>query len=308
MARQELGPAALAVAQAVAGQLPAGPVVVGCSGGADSLALTLGAAWAASKKHAELLVLVIDHGLQAGSQEVADNVVAQLQGLGLSARGQRVEVLPGADGLEAAAREARLAALQAPGHPVLLGHTMDDQAENVLLGLLRGSGTRSLAGMANRNGKLIRPLLGLRRAITEQACREWELEPWQDPMNSDERFSRVRVRRTLVELSVGLGRDLVPALARTATLSRLDADYLDELAAGSSQQGPALSVSELEELPAALRLRVIHGWLESNGVSAEFVHVLAVSELVTSWRGQGPLSLPGGTVRRREAVLHFEPV
>ena len=171
MARRELGLASLTVAQAVAELLPAGPVVIGCSGGADSLAMALGARWAAPRCDAEVRCVVIDHGLQDGSELVARKVVDLLTGEGGAAESRRVDVVAGAPGgPEAAARTARLESLASDGLPVLLGHTLDDQAESVLLGLLRGSGTRSLAAMAAVRGPFLRPLLGVRRATTMAAC------------------------------------------------------------------------------------------------------------------------------------------
>ncbi|WP_197511728.1 tRNA lysidine(34) synthetase [Tessaracoccus coleopterorum] len=135
------------MAQAVAAGLPEGDVIVGCSGGADSLALALGADWAVRRRGTGVATaVVVDHGLQAGSARIAEGAVNSLATYGVRARIVRVEVSPDGDGVEAAAREARLVALAADGLPVLLGHTLDDQAETVLLGLLRGSGTRSLAG------------------------------------------------------------------------------------------------------------------------------------------------------------------
>ncbi|MDO5094152.1 MAG: tRNA lysidine(34) synthetase TilS [Propionibacteriaceae bacterium] len=299
MARRELGPAALRVARAVALRLPAGPVLVGVSGGADSLALALGAAWAAPRSGAQVRCVVVDHGLQPGSAEVADGVAATLRERGLRAEVRRVTVTDGG-GLEAAAREARLAALTRDGHPVLLGHTLDDQAETVLLGLLRGSGLRSLAGMAPVRGLLRRPLLGLRRADTEAACRDWGVDWWRDPMNQDPRFARVRARAALALLDDQLGRDLAVALARTARLAAADADYLDSLAVAARAQladGDALDVAGLTDLPEALRGRVLLAWLRELG-AAEQVHVDAVTALVDVWHGQGPVAVPGGSVRR----------
>ena len=306
MARRELGPAALRVSQAVAGALPGGDVVVGCSGGADSLALVLGAQWAARRTGDAVRAVVIDHGLQAGSGEVAAAVVGLLSERGVDAEALRVEVDPAhPDGVEAAAREARLAALESFGLPVLLGHTLDDQAETVLLGLLRGSGTRSLAGMAERRGPFIRPLLGLRRSDTEEACRDWGVEPWADPMNDDDRFARVRARRLLGLVSDELRRDVAPALARTARLARADADHLDALAAEAAPSGEELPVGALEGLPDSLRHRAIQQWLTRHSPSAGMVHVLAVAALVDDWRGQGPVSVPGGAVARVEGRLTF---
>lgn len=309
MARRELGPAALAIGQAVGGLLPAGPVVVGCSGGADSLALALGARWAAARRGTTLSCVVVDHGLQEGSQRVAAGVVDLLWREGLTAHVRRVDVeRVGAGGVESAARDARLHALAADGHPVLLGHTLDDQAESVLLGLLRGSGSRSLAGMAPVRGPFLRPLLGLRRATTVAACAEWGVEVWEDPHNSDERFRRVRARHHLVTLSEALGRDVAPALARSATLARMDADFLDDLAASAvdgREQTGAVDVAQVGALPDAVRLRVLRDWIASRGAGhVSMAHVLAVDTLVTTWRGQGPVAVPGGEVLRRGTTLH----
>ena len=151
-------------------------------------------------------------------------------------------------GPEAAARTARYAALQseAAGRQatIWLGHTLDDQAESVLLGLARGSGPRSLAGMAARTGRLVRPLLGLRRSVTEQACAELDLDPWRDPHNDDPRFARVRVRRTVLPtLEAELGPGVAEALARTAALVRDDADLLDGLAAEADPGTDALDAA-----------------------------------------------------------------
>lgn len=309
MARRELGPASLAVAQAVAELLPPGPVVLGCSGGADSLALALGARWAAPRRGTQVTCIVIDHGLQEGSDLVASHVVDLLAREGLAAESRRVDVAPDAPGgPESAAREVRLNALAREGLPVLLGHTLDDQAESVLLGLLRGSGPRSLAGMAGKRGLFLRPLLGVRRATTVEACRQWGVDVWDDPHNSDPRYRRVRARHHLEALSEALGQDVAPALARSAALARMDADFLDGLA-GEAVQGLDLTgnlpIQAVCDLPDALRLRVLRDWLASQGVPhVEMVHVLAVDGLVTSWRGQGPVNVPRGRVGRRGATLH----
>lgn len=303
MARRELGPASLEVARAVASVWPGGDVVVACSGGADSLALALGAAWAARRGGGAPLAVVVDHQLQPGSDEVARQVEEQLAHHAIEARTVSVTVEPGADGLEAAARDARHAALEAFGRPVLLGHTLDDQAEQVFLGLVRGSGTRAVAGMPARRGPFLRPLLGIRRATTERACAEWGVTPWHDPMNADPSFMRVRVRRALAGLEDVVGRDLAPNLARTASLARADADALDALV--DTPTAPALLVDEIRELPDALRWRLLKSWLEAQGAQPAMVHVLAVDALVTSWRGQGPIDVPGGRVQRAENELRL---
>ena len=201
-----------------------------------------------------------------------------------------------------------MAALSRDGHPVLLGHTLDDQAETVLLGLLRGSGIRSLAGMAPRRGLFLRPLLGIRRAEAEAACREWGIDWWSDPMNSDPRFARVRARSVLALLSTELGRDVAVGLARTARLARRDADLLDELAELAltrAARGDALDVAVLVAQPDALRGRMLLSWLRNHGCLAGQVHVAAVDDLVVSWRGQGPVLVPGGSVRRVSGRLEW---
>lgn len=308
MARRELGPAALAVSQAVARMLP-DDAVIGCSGGADSLALALGAGWAAARAGAQVHCVIVDHGLQAGSDEVAERVRSLLIENQLSAEVVRVSVdTLGQDGLEAAAREARLAALSQFGRPVLLGHTMDDQAESVLLGLLRGSGPRSLAGMRSQRDQFLRPLLGLRRATTQQACREWGASWWDDPHNNEARFARVRARDLLTRLSAELDRDLVPALARSADLARVDVDYLDELAdvrwhGLNLSDDQALSVDVLAAEPGAIRLRLIRRWLVGAGLEPVSAQLQAIDDLICRWRGQGPVNLAGACVARRNGRL-----
>lgn len=303
MAERELGPAALRVARAVASMLPPGECVVGCSGGADSMALALGAQWAARLAGGFVRAVVVDHGLQAGSDEVAALVAERLAGRGLAVEVRRVEV-SGPGGTEAAAREARLAALAADGVPVLLGHTLDDQAETVLLGLARGSGARSLAGMAPVRGQFVRPLLGLRRAVTEQACREWGVAWWGDPHNADERFARVRVRhRVLPVLESNLGPGIAEALARTADLARADADALDAAVPPIDGDPGARWLAGLDE---ALRLRAIREWLRNSGATdLALDHVRAVERLVVDWRGQKGVTVPGGRVVRRDGHLKF---
>lgn len=283
-----------------------GGFVVGCSGGADSSALALGAQVAASMRGVPVSAVIVDHGLQEGSSDVAQAVRSRLVERGLDARVARVEVAVGGAGLEAAARDARLAALAEPGLPVLLGHTLDDQAEQVLLGLARGSGTRSLAGIPPRRGRFYRPLLGLRRSMTEQACAEWGIDVWTDPHNSDVSLTRARVRaRVLPLLEAELGPGLAEALARTADLARADADALDALAPPA---GDAPSTLWLAGLDPALRGRVLKSWLVDQGATDITAgHVAAVDRLVTAWRGQRGVDVPGGRVRRQDGRLRWHP-
>jgi len=289
-------PAVAAVRSAVRPGLT-GPVLVACSGGADSLALAAAVAFEAPRAGVPAGAVTVDHGLQAGSAERAEATAALLRGLGLDpVLVRRVEVGT-AGGPEAAAREARYAALSAAasGHGacVALGHTRDDQAETVLLGLGRGSGARSLAGMAPLRPPWWRPLLGLPRATTRAACTAQGLPVWDDPHNTDPAFTRVRLRTEVLPLLEDvLGGGVAAALARTAAMLREDGEALD--AAAAAVPDPA-DCAALAALPAALRRRVLRRWLLAAGTpDLAAVHLQAVDALVVSWRGQGRVDLPGG--------------
>ncbi|MBY8855788.1 tRNA lysidine(34) synthetase TilS [Nocardia sp. CA2R105] len=304
--------AALALRRAVRGWLarhaPAGVVAVGLSGGADSLALT-----AASVAEAAVVdALIVDHGLQEGSAAVAAEAARAALELGVrSARVLTVRVR-GEGGLEAAARRARYEALDGAraGLPVLLGHTLDDQAETVLLGLARGSGGRSIQGMAEFAEPWGRPLLEVRRAQTRQLCADLGLTPHEDPHNSSPAFTRVRLRTEVLPLlEEVLGGSVAPALARTAAQLRADGAALDAIAdelLTSATDGDTLSVETIATAPAAIRRRVIRAWLLSGGAKAlTEKHLRAVDALITNWRGQGGVAVGGakpGTrlVARRE--------
>ncbi|MFI5779990.1 tRNA lysidine(34) synthetase TilS [Nocardia sp. NPDC051570] len=294
-------PAALDVRRAVRNWLsefaPAGVVAVGLSGGADSLALT-----AAAVAEAEVVdALIVDHDLQPGSDRVAAEAAEAALGLGCrAARVLTVEV-GGAGGLEAAARRARYAALDTArdGLPVLLGHTLDDQAETVLLGLARGSGARSIQGMAPFADPWGRPLLGVRRAATRTLCADLGLRPHEDPHNSAPEFTRVRLRMEVLPLLEDvLGGGVAPALARTAEQLRADNAVLDELAEkllSAATDGESLSIETLATAPIALRRRALRAWLSAGGAKAlTDKHLRAVDALVIDWRGQGGVALGGG--------------
>jgi tRNA(Ile)-lysidine synthase len=310
---------------------PGDLVLAACSGGADSLALAAALAFEAPKAGLRAGGVVIDHGLQPGSAEVAAKVTGVLAGLGLDpALSVPVSVPrpgePGYPGPEAAARAARYAALgaaadSAGARAVLLGHTLDDQAETVLLGLARGSGARSLAGMPARSGRYLRPLLGLRRDQTRAACAALGLEPWDDPQNDDPAFSRVRVRRDLLPaLEAALGPGVAPGLARTARLLRADAEFLDDLARAAADRiraedeaDPAdgWPVAALVAQPAAIRHRILHAAALAAGCPAGVLaerHITSVDALVMAWHGQKPADLPGGIrCERRYGRLLFTP-
>ncbi|MDF2090818.1 tRNA lysidine(34) synthetase TilS [Knoellia sp. 3-2P3] len=283
---------------------PGSTVLVACSGGADSLALASAVAFEAPKLAVRAGAVVVDHGLQAGSADIARRASQQCRALGLDpVEVVPVSVDPGVGGPEAAARSARYAALdEAAGRLgaelVLLGHTRDDQAEQVLLGLARGSGARSLSGMPARRGRYARPLLHLSRAQTAAACAASGLEAWEDPHNADPAYARVRARSVMPALEAALGPGVAAALARTADRLREDADHLDALAGAAATalgEGP-FAVSDLHAVPRAVRTRAWRLLLVAAGAPAgqlAFSHVEACDALLTRWHGQGPISVPG---------------
>lgn len=181
-----------------------------------------------------------------------------------------------------------------------LGHTRDDQAETVLLGLGRGSGPRSIAGMRTYQGIWWRPFLDIPRATTEKACQALGLPIWDDPHNHDPAYRRVRLRQEVLPLLDDvLGGGTSAALARTAALLRDDLDALDTLAAqwqtDHHATGEILPAVGLAELPPALRQRVLRLWLIGRSVpELGSVHLAEVGRMITDWHGQGPLDLPGG--------------
>ncbi len=344
----------VAVRRCLADLAPGTRVAAAVSGGADSLALAAALAFSRAGARA----LVVDHGLQEGSAEVAARAAEQCRSLGLAAsvlhaggptgapcagerppprssessqggrpvnspkilgegcrgvgegcrgggEGCRGGGASAAGGPEAAARRLRYAALDAAAGElglaaVLLGHTLDDQAETVLLGLARGSGARALAGMAPVRGRYRRPLLGLDRATVRRACAEAGLEPWEDPHNSDPAYARVRTRAAVLPmLERELGPGLAGNLARTARQLREDSDALDALAREAAERA-GTDCAALAALPAAVRTRVLKGWAErACDTPVTSAHVDALRALVDDWHGQGAVGLPGGVLAHR---------
>jgi tRNA(Ile)-lysidine synthase len=291
------------------------PVLVACSGGADSLALAAAVAFEAPRAGVPAGALTVDHGLQEGSAERAEATAELLRKLGLAPVDVLTVVVGTDGGPEAAARTARLHALEtaAGDARIALGHTLDDQAETVLLGLGRGSGPRSIAGMVEERGIWWRPLLGVRRATTRQACADQGLPVWDDPWNTDPAYTRARLRAdVLPRLEEVLGGGVAPALARTAALLREDLDALDALAAAAHARltdDGDLDARGAAELPAALRRRVLRAWLRDGGVpDVQAVHLHAVDALLVAWRGQGRVDLPSGAgVVRASGRLVLRP-
>ncbi|WP_341946453.1 tRNA lysidine(34) synthetase TilS [Microbacterium sp. LWH11-1.2] len=313
----------LAVRTALADIPEGSTAIVALSGGADSLALAAATAFEASKRGIRATSVTVDHGLQVDSSEVAARAASIATGLGLEAIVVRVDV-DGEGGPEAAAREARYrvlrdAADEIGASAVLLGHTLDDQAETVLLGLARGSGAASLQGMApareDEDGvRWLRPLLGVRRETTRAFCTASDLDPWDDPHNLDDRFARVRVReRVLPVLEAELGPGIAEALARTAEQLREDAEAFDEMIHETiedivehAEAGISVSVAALAANPAALRNRIIRLVVDSEfGVSLTRAQTVEVARLVTDWAGQGPIDLPGCSAVRRGGQIVF---
>ncbi len=291
------------------------PTVIACSGGADSLAL---AAAAVGVRGADgVRAVVVDHGLQVGSPQRARATVEILAGLGVSAAVHTV-VVAGPGGPEAAARNARYGALRAarphPESPVLLGHTLDDQAETVLLGLGRGSGARSLAGMRTWDDPWLRPLLGVRRAVTRAACDELGLRVWDDPHNIDPRFTRVRLRHEVLPLLEDvLAGGVAAALARTAAQLREDAEVLDGVAAGllaPALDGDDLRTDAVARVAPALRRRVLRAWLTDLGVRGlTDEHLRAADVLAGRGPDRGGVALPGGLeLVRARGRLTLRPI
>lgn len=307
------------------------PALIGLSGGPDSLALVA----AAAAEGKDVRALVVDHGLQAGSAEVAARAAAQAERFGVSADVVRVTVdtAPG-ESLEAAARAARYAALADAAAPhsalgalgaprdiwvapastansnaissaprdIWVAHTLDDQAETLLLGALRGNP----AGMAPVSSfatgahafRLARPFLGIRRADTVGACNELGLEPWHDPMNDDRAYRRVAVRHDIIPaLSDLIGGDAVPALARTAERIAADQDFLADVV----DLSPTNDCAVLAAAPAPVRQRRILAWLRKEGVrvagepqTVSSAQLTDIERLCTKWHGQGPVTIGGG--------------
>ena len=284
---------------------PNSKVCIGVSGGADSLALAAASKLESANFPIDLIAVIVDHGLQVNSAEIAQFAEQQLTKLGyqdIFVGRANVQIT---DGLEASARRARYKVFQqaietfSPA-AFMLGHTKNDQAEGVLLGLARGSGTKSLSGMQEVSGIFIRPLLGIHRVTTEIACREANIDYWVDPHNSNLDFTRVRVRENILPLLESeIGPGIADALARSAKILREDATALDEWAERVfAQVNPLdIEISSLESLPVAVRSRVLRLAIYAAGAplgSISAAHLEPIEAFVSGWRGQGHTSLPGG--------------
>jgi tRNA(Ile)-lysidine synthase len=297
---------------------PGDQIAVGLSGGGDSVALLKAAVHVGNEKSFVVTAIIIDHQLQADSEAVAEQAAQIAKDLGTS----KVEIVKvqvatgsGSGGLEAAARNARRDVFESYASvnnvkAVLLGHTLEDQAETVLLGLARGSGARSLSGMRAIDGIYRRPFLNLTRDLVRSTVTD--LATFEDPHNSDPSFTRVRVRQTVLPvLEKELGPGVAQALGRTADMLRDDADALDMDAAMIFAAGEP-TINELEKLSKAVRTRVlrhlaIRAGVLVNDLSRE--HILNIDNLITNWHGQGSLNLPGQVNVKRESgkLIFYTP-
>lgn len=282
-------------------QLEAGDsFLVAVSGGADSLALAAALFIEAKPLALTPIAITIDHQLQENSHLQAERVVQQMKELGYVEVITKKVVVSLESGLESGARDARYAALmesaqERQAEKIFLGHNRDDQAETVLLGLARGSGARSLSGMAVENGTYVRPLLAITRDEIEQACREWNLDFWSDPHNFNSDFRRVKVRREVIPyLEDNLDPGISRALVRSAALLRDDADALD---AWADREATDLDCDRLAALPRSIRTRIIRKAALAAGATPgqlTFEQIGAIDALICAWKGQGAVSLAGG--------------
>jgi tRNA(Ile)-lysidine synthase len=272
---------------------PAGTAVsCAVSGGADSLALLVLAVAAGCR----VTAIHIDHGLRAGSAGEADVVAAASARFGAEFRAARVELATGPN-LEARARAARYAALPADA---LLGHTADDQAETILINLLRGAGVGGLTGM-RRDGR--RPLLDLRRNETRALCAALDLAPVDDPMNSDPSFTRVRVRHEVLPLLADIAaRDLVPLLCRQGALAADAVDALDAL----TESLDAADARALAGAPVALARWAARRWLRAQTGNDHPPSAAAIDRVLAVARGDSVATeIEGGwRVARSHNRLH----
>jgi tRNA(Ile)-lysidine synthase len=280
------------------------------------MALASAALFESEKLQLNVATVTIDHGLQKASAKVTEQTLEKLHQIGITEAWSKKVKVGNKGGPEAAARDARYAALESiriesKSDFIVLGHTSNDQAETVLLGLTRGSGPKSLSGMSARSERLIRPLLSIDRKTTEQFCKDEKISPWQDPQNKDLKFLRVRIRKVVLPfLEKQLGNSIFSNLIRTSSQLQEDDQHLSSLAekafkkiAKISMRTVILDQPSLLKLPASIRNRVIKSAIDNFEVDSSRMHVLAVADLVLNWHGQKPLALPGVRVERKGKTI-----
>ena len=293
-------------------------LLVAVSGGPDSMALAAAAAFEGPRAGIRVGAVIVEHGLQEITKLVAENTAKTLRDWGSDPVEIRAVVVGTDGGPEAAARSARYAALETARQEsgarfVMLGHTLNDQAETVLLGLARGSGAKSVAGMNPVGETYLRPMLELTRETTVAFCADSGIEVWNDPHNEDPRYLRVRVRNEILPmLEDVLGPGVAQALARTAEQVRHDAAALDALAmarfvthANVLPTAVELPVDKLDGLAEGIRVRVLKIAIETVGGQPTATTLATVTQLVTDWHGQKTLTLPGARVERTGQKLVF---
>lgn len=297
---------------------PGQKLLVAVSGGADSMALASATLFEAKKLGLAVATVTVDHGLQPKSASVATQTQQKLLALGYEHALIKKVNVGKTGGPEAAARKARYQALEqvrleTKSDWIVLGHTSDDQAETVLLGLARGSGARSLSGMSEVTGKLLRPLLSVSRKVTVQFCKDEQIRVWNDPQNKSLKFLRVRVRSKVIPfLEKQLGPGIVWNLIRSSDQLRQDDNYLSAVAlkefkklAKTTSSSVSIEVAKLEKLPEAILHRVLKESIDYFQLDSSRKHVLAVADLISNWHGQKPLSLPGIRVLRKDKTIIF---
>ena len=296
------------------------PIGIGCSGGADSLALLAGLSTIyRNRRSQQVHVVIIDHQLQSVTAEVAQTTADYAKAYGFIPHIVQVNVATTKEGVEAAARTARYDAFetiikQENLQKFFLAHTMNDQAEQVLLGLLRGSGTRSLSGIRETRDTYARPFLNsLTRSDTEAVCFEANLDYWNDPHNQSEEYARVVARQFLTEMSGKLKQDFVRPLAKSAQISSEDSEALDFYVLkeySHFEASHSWSVADIEALPKSVRVKLYKLKLSEMGShtdSLTFLLLNRVDEFVTDWRGQKEVNFSNGVaVARKNNEIIFQ--
>lgn len=294
-------------------------VHIAVSGGPDSLALAVASSFVVPRAGHHVEAVIVDHGLQSGSGEVAATAAKTVESLGITAHVVAVDI-DDSGNIEARAREARYEALdqmadQRGAAAILLGHTLDDQAETVLLGLTRGSGPASIQGMPEYSGRYWRPFLGLTRQETCSVCEDAGVTWWDDPHNSDDRFVRPRIRHHVMPvLEQHLGPGVAQALVRTGMLVGRDRVELDAQARaladtfGDGVRLGRIPRGALHDVPLAIASRAVRIVAEESiGSHLDYHHTVAVVDFMTGKSGPSPIEIPGGRVEKHADYYRFVP-
>lgn len=271
-------------------------VVIGISGGADSLAMTAACLAEGVKVHA----VSINHNLQEGSYGVSVNAIRQAMSMG--ATGEIVNVhVPSGGSMEANARNVRYDAIRtvANGRKILIGHTMDDNAETFILGAMRAN----LTGLNSYNDDIVRPLLNVRRKDTLKACEELGLDYWSDPQNEDTKYRRVAVRKQILPMISDVNNgDAIPSIAITAHNAQEDNDLLNSMAMTMATD----DCNSLYHMHPAIRRRIIVNMIHDKGISPSVDMINRINDLVIRWNGQKPFAVNNMMVYRKNGKIVIE--